>query len=376
MLDLNEVRGRIDQIDNSLVELFRKRMEVCREVAEFKIGTGKKVLDRQREIQKLETLGGLAQNDFEKHGITEMFTQIMAMSRKLQYQMMAEHGIVEKLPFGAVDDVKKEQVKVVFQGVEGAYSHAAMLQYFGDCTESFHVPNFEAAMKAVADGEADYAVLPIENSSAGQVGDVYDLLIKYDNTIIGETYLSVNHCLLGLPGADISQIKTVYSHPQGLMQCVGYLNSHADWQQISQPNTAMSAQKVVEEKDRTKAAIASRLAAKLYGLEILAEDVNDNQSNTTRFIIVTREKQYPRDARKVSICFEIAHESGSLYNTLSHIIYNNLNMTKIESRPIADRPFEYRFFVDFEGNLGDAAVENALFGIQEEVKNLKILGNY
>lgn len=376
MLDLSEVRGRIDQIDQKLVRLFHQRMEVCREVAEFKMDHGKKVLDKKRETEKLQTLGDMAADEFERHGITEMFTQIIAMSRKLQYQIMAQRGITQKLPFEPAEQIATDGVTVVFQGVPGAYSHAAMLQFFGDAVNSFHVPNFEAAMKAVAEKKADYAILPIENSSAGQVGDVYDLLMKYDNTIVGETYLPVSHCLLGLPESCMEGITAVYSHPQGLMQCVGFLNGHPQWQQISQANTAMAAMKVVEEKDPSKAAIASELAAKLYGLKILAAGVNDNKTNTTRFIIVASKKQYQTAARKVSICFEIAHESGSLYNTLSHIIYNNLNMTKIESRPIPDKPFEYRFFVDFEGNLGEAAVENALYGIMEEAKSLKILGNY
>ncbi len=376
MLDLSEVRGRIDQIDRMLVTLFRQRMDVCRDVAEFKIDTGKKVLDKARERQKLETLGAMAQTEFEKHGITEMFTQIMAISRKLQYQIMSDRGITEKVPFEPVEEIRRDGVTAVYQGVPGAYSHAAMLQYFGDDVKNFHVPNFEAAMKAAAEGEADYAVLPIENSSAGQVGDVYDLLMKYDTTIVGEVYLPVSHCLLGLPGADPEKIRTVYSHPQGLMQCAGFLNAHPQWQQIGQANTAMAAQKVVSEKDPTCAAIASALAAKLYGLEVLNEHISNSTTNTTRFIVVTAKKQYRADAKKVSICFEIQHESGSLYNMLSHMIYNNLNMTKIESRPLPDRPFEYRFFVDFEGNLSDPAVENALLGIREEAQNLKILGNY
>ena len=231
-------------------------------------------------------------------------------------------------------------------------------------------------MKAVANKEADFGVLPLENSSAGQVGDVYDLLTRYDNTIVGEYYLPVRHCLLGLQGADIDKIQTVYSHPQGLMQCGKFLNEHSSWQQISQANTAMAAQKVIKENNPKTAAIASETAAKLYGLEILEEGINDNKTNTTRFIIVSRKKCYRRDASKISIMFEIPHESGSLYTILSHMIYNDLNMTKIESRPIPEQPFEYRFFVDFEGNLADAAVENAILGIKEEAARLKILGNY
>ena len=289
---------------------------------------------------------------------------------------MKEEGVAQPVPFACVDELEKENARVVFQGVEGAYSHAASMAYFGESASYTHVPNFEEVMKAVAEDRADFGVLPLENSSAGQVGDVYDLLTRYDNTIVGEYYLPVRHCLLGLKGANIDEIQTVYSHPQGLMQCAKFLNEHPDWQQISQANTAMSAQKVIKENNPKTAAIASATAAKLYGLEILEEGVNDNKTNTTRFIIVSKKKIYCKNASKISILFEIPHESGSLYTILSHMIYNDLNMTKIESRPIPEQPFEYRFFVDFEGNLADAAVENALLGINEEAARMKILGNY
>ncbi len=376
MLDLSESRAQIDVIDKEITRLFQKRIDVCRDVAAYKIQNNKKVLDKTRENQKLETLSQLAEDGFKEHGIQDLFTQVMAICRKRQYQIMKEEGVAQPVPFAPIDAIEKENVKVVFQGVEGAYSHAASMAYFGESAEYFHVPNFEEVMKAVAQGEADFGVLPLENSSAGQVGDVYDLLTRYDNTIVGEYYLPVRHCLLGLKGATINEIQTVYSHPQGLMQCAKFLNEHADWQQISQANTAVSAQKVIKENNPKTAAIASATAAKLYGLEILEEGINDNKTNTTRFIIVCNKKIYCKQASKISIMFEIPHESGSLYTILSHMIYNDLNMTKIESRPIQEQPFEYRFFVDFEGNLADAAVENALLGINEEVARLKILGNY
>ncbi len=376
MLDLSESRAQIDVIDKEITRLFQKRIDVCRDVAAYKIQNNKKVLDKTRENQKLEALSQLAEDGFKEHGIQDLFTQVMAICRKRQYQIMKEEGVAQPVPFAPVDAIEKENAKVVFQGVEGAYSHAASMAYFGESAEYFHVPNFEEVMKAVAQGEADFGVLPLENSSAGQVGDVYDLLTRYDNTIIGEYYLPVRHCLLGLKSANINEIQTVYSHPQGLMQCAKFLNEHADWQQISQANTAVSAQKVIKENNPKTAAIASATAAKLYGLEILEEGINDNKTNTTRFIIVCNKKIYCKQASKISIMFEIPHESGSLYTILSHMIYNDLNMTKIESRPISEQPFEYRFFVDFEGNLADAAVENALLGINEEVARLKILGNY
>lgn len=376
MLDLNEIRGRIDGIDRKIVELLEERMAVCQEVAQFKIETGKPVLDREREQQKIHTLRALTHNDFNARSVEELFTQIMAMSRKMQYQLLAKEGMGAGIAFEAVNEKKEERARVVFQGVEGAYSQAAMQQYFGEQADSYHVPEFSLAMKEVQENRADFAVLPIENSSAGMVADVYDLLMEYDNAIVGECYLKVEHALLGLPGASLHDIKTVYSHPQGLMQCAHYLDRHKEWRRISLANTALSAQKVVTDQDKTQAAIASENAGKIHGLVPLDYKINDNKENTTRFIIVAAKKIYSKEAKKVSICFEIAHESGSLYNTLSHIIFNNLNMTKIESRPIPKRNWEYRFYVDFEGNLSEPAVQNALLGLNQETSMLKILGNY
>lgn len=376
MLDLNEIRGKIDAIDGKMVALFEERMAVCREVAQYKINTGKPVLDREREKQKIDMLRSMAHGDFNTRSVDELFTQIMAMSRKMQYQLLAEHGISSKIPFEAVKELEKQRARVVFQGVEGAYSQAAMVQYFGAEVDSYHVPEFAVAMKEVQEGRADFAVLPIENSSAGMVADVYDLLMEYDNAVVGECYLKVEHALLGLPGASMEEIGTVYSHPQGLMQCAHYLDRHKTWRRISLANTALSAKKVVQDQDKTQAAIASENAGEIYGLVPLDHRINDNKENTTRFIIVAAKKIYKKDAKKVSICFEIAHESGSLYNTLSHMIFNGLNMTKIESRPIPKRNWEYRFYVDFEGNLSDPAVQNALLGLNQETGMLKILGNY
>lgn len=376
MLDLQQAREEIDKIDEQITALFQQRIEVCRDVAEYKIRNNRKVLDKKREQEKLERLRALAKTPFNRYGIEGLFTQIIAICRKRQYQIMRDEGVTQLLPFTCIEALPLEQARVVFQGVEGAYSHAAAKAYFPETADCFSVPTFEQAMEAVACGRADYAVLPLENSSAGQVGDVYDLLTRYDNTIVGEYYLPICHCLLGLPGAKLEEITAVYSHPQGLMQCAGFLEAHPDWQRIGQANTAMSARKVLSEQDPRAAAIASKTAARLYGLQVLAEAIHDNKGNTTRFIIVSNRKEYCREASKISVMFEIPHESGSLYSILSHVIYNDLNMTKIESRPIPERPFEYRFFVDFEGNLSWPAVENALFGIEEEAARLKILGNY
>ena len=231
-------------------------------------------------------------------------------------------------------------------------------------------------MEEVAAGRADYAVLPIENSTAGIVADIYDLLTEYNLYIVGEQVLKVEHVLLGLPEAKLSDVSCVYSHPQGLSQCREYLEEHRQWKNVAVSNTAAAAKKVSEEQDKTHAAIASRDAGEFYNLKILAENICKNDSNVTRFIVLAKKPVYENSSSKISVCFEARHESGTLYNVLSHMIYNGLNMTKIESRPIVGKTWEYRFFVDFEGNLRDSAVKNALRGMEAETGYLKILGNY
>ena len=374
-MDLADLRVKIDEIDEQIVDLYEKRMDISRQVAEYKIETGKQVFDKKREEEKLRKVKSLTHNDFNSHGIEELFEQIMSMSRKLQYRLLQEHGSSGKLPFIGVDGLDAGKARVVFQGAEGAYSQAAMMKFFGNEINSFHVDSFRDAMSAIDEGSADFAVLPIENSTAGIVSEIYDLLQEYENYIVGEQIIKIEHCLLGVPGADISQIKRVYSHPQSLMQSARYLGNH-DWQQISMQNNAFAAQKVATEKDPSQAAIAGEQAAEVYGLKVLQKGINDSGNNSTRFIIVTNQKIFRKDASKISICFELPHESGSLYHMLSHFIYNNLNMTKIESRPIEDRTWEYRFFIDFDGNLADSAVKNALRGLRDEARNMKILGNY
>ena len=376
MATLEELRTQLDEIDNRMAELYQMRMDVCQQVGEYKVKAGRKVYDRQREKDKLADVASKVQGEFNKKGIKELYSQLMSMSRKLQYQRLVESGALGRLPFIQIDSLDKENARVVFQGTEGAYGQAAMHQFFGDDVNCFHVRTFRDAMEAIEEGSADYAVLPIENSSAGPVNEMYDLLDEFENYIVAETILPVVHTLSGLPGTKLSEIKRVYSKAEALMQTTRFLDDHSDWQRISVVNTAIAAKKVLEDQDKAQAAVCSTYAAKLHGLEVLVDEINDEEDNSTRFIVVTNQKIFLKDASKISIEFELPHESGSLYNSLSHFIYNGLNMTKIESRPILKRNWEYRFFVDIEGNLNDAAVQNALRGLTEETIRLKILGNY
>lgn len=374
MNQLLELRDKIDEIDKEIVRLFEERMLVSENVAKYKMSIGKAVLDRQRELEKIEKLTGLAHTDFNAQGVESLFEHIMTISRMRQYMLMA-HADKENFGFSEDSLTITPETKVVFAGVRGAYGQQAMDGYFGKDVDSFNVPTFKEAMEVVSSGKAEYGVLPIENSSTGIITDVYDLLAASENYIVGVYDVKVEHALLGIQGGSIDQIKTVYSHQQGLLQCRNFLKDK-NWDEVCMANTAIAAKMVVDDKDPSQAAIASVLAAKVHGLSVLAEEINDIDNNTTRFIIIKNKKQFRPQANKITICFEVAHESGTLYNILSHFIFNDLNMSKIESRPIRGEKFQYRFFVDFEGNLNDKNVIGAMTGIMAEAQHFRILGNY
>lgn len=375
-MDLQEIRNQLDRIDTELERLFEKRMELCGEVAEYKLETGKAVYDADRERQKIQAVTDMATGEFNKQAVGELFLQMMTLSRRYQYQLMAGRLRKQDLGFQCVESLPFRGKRIAFQGLPGAYGHGAALQFFGADAELFHVRRFEDLMIAVQEGRADYAVLPIENSSAGAVTDNYDLLLKYDNYIVAETFLPVNHALLGTKDSCIGDIERVYAHSQALMQSSEFLNANPKWQQLSLENNAVAAKKVMDEQDKTQAAIASEIAGEIYGLKTLATSINHNKENTTRFLILSKKAVYRKDAEKISVCFELPHKSGSLYNMLGNFIFNHVNMRMIESRPIPGRNWEYRFFVDLEGNLEDPGVINALFGISQEANYMKILGNY
>ena len=202
------------------------------------------------------------------------------------------------------------------------------------------------------------------------------MLFRSDNYIVAETFVPVKHFLLGTKDSTLDDIRRVYAHPQALLQSSEFLNKRAGWQQISMENNAVAAKKVRDENDRTQAAVASEIAGEIYDLKPLAEAINNSRDNTTRFLILSRKPVYREGAEKISICFELPHKSGSLYNMLGNFIFNHVNMRMIESRPVPGRSWEYRFFVDIEGNLENPGVINALYGISREAQNMRILGNY
>lgn len=375
MVDLQVTREKIDTVDKQIVALFQERMELARDVAEYKLNVGKPVFDKEREKNKLKELSSMARNEFNQRSIQELFAMIMSLSRKFQYGMLSETEAIEK--FQCFDKLPiEETTRVVYFGVPGTHTHQAMGEFFGDKVQVRNALTFKEIMELVQQGEVDYGILPIENSSTGGITDSYDLLMEYDNYIVGEHYLKINQALLGLPGAKIENLSKVYSHPQGLLQCSTFFEEHPKIQQEKYDSTAAAAKKVAEDKDITHAAIAGIKAAECYGLEVLNPVLNKEEANSTRFIVISKKPIYVKYSNKVSICFEIPHESGTLADILSHFKFNGLNMTKIESRPISGRTWEYRFVIEFEGNLNDDGVRNALNGIFEEAVKVKILGNF
>ena len=374
--DLSITRKEIDAVDQEIVRLLEKRMDLALEVAKYKMSTGKPIYDRQRELEKLEKLGSLASTEFNSKGVQELFLQIMSVSRRYQYQVIGDPDNEIGKKFSKVDGFQySKDTKAVYAGVPGAFAQQALVAYFGEDVAMESVDSFSEVADMVAKGKADYGVLPIENSSAGFVNGIYDLLERYQLNIVGEQKIQINQCLLGLPGIDMEKITTVFSHPQGLMQSKEYLEQ-TDWKQVSMSNTALAAKKVHDDNDPTQVAIASERAASLYGLEVLNPQLNRSDLNTTRFVIVSNQRVYEKNANKISISFSLPHECGTLYNILAHFIFNDINMTSIESVPMSNRQWEYCFFIDFEGSLDDSQVKNALKGIEAETEDFKILGAF
>ncbi len=374
MIDLMESRKKIDEVDQKIVELFETRMKLAMDIADYKRSVGKPIFDAAREEEKLTMLKSLTDSEFNKKAIADLFKQIMSMSRRLQYMLLDS---LESLGLSEVDRITTEPAtRVAFFGEKGSYTEQAMLEYFKTEVTGIPMATFGEVMQAIQDSSAAYGVLPIENSSTGTLTDIFDLLAEYDNFIIGEHLVKIEHNLWGIPGAQLSDIRKVYSHRQGLLQCSEFLNLHPEIEQIEFGSTAGCARLILEENDISQAAIASERAGGYLGLNLLQASIHNEANNTTRFIVISNKKVFIKGAQRTSICFALPHKSGSLYHALSHFIYNNINMTKIESRPIAGKAFAYRFFVDIEGSLDEPAVKNALHCIKEEAIEMKILGCY
>ena len=275
-----------------------------------------------------------------------------------------------------ISHYKTNDLKIGYQGVKGSFSEEAMISFFGENNKSLNYEKFEDVFISLKNDEIDYGILPFENSCTGAITSVYDLISKYGFYIVGEECIKINQNLVGVKDATVDDIKEVYSHPQGFEQSKNFLRNHEDFKLIYFYNTAISAKHVSKLNDKSKAAIASSRAAKIYNLDILAKNIHDNNNNHTKFVIISKNLESSKESNKITVSFSLENRAGSLYNLLGHFVKNNLNMIKIESRASNGELWEYVLYVDLEGNINDEKVKNAINLIKEETRYFKLLGCY
>lgn len=267
-------------------------------------------------------------------------------------------------------------MQIAFQGEPGAYSEAAIFEHFGSQHTTIPCESFERVFESVVSGTCERGLIPIENSLAGSIHRNYDLLLQNNLTVVGEHYLHVHHCLIALLGVELAEIRRVISHPQALAQCDAYIRSLGGVKAEAAYDTAGSVKIVRQQNDRSLAAIASRRAAELYGMHILRENIEDNAANITRFLIISCEALDPGTDAKTSIVFSLKNEPGSLFKALSVFALRDIDLTKIESRPLVGKPWEYFFYIDFAGSIQEEVVGRALSHLGEHATDLRVLGSY
>jgi len=364
--DISDLRNQIDKIDASLLLLFENRMEVVLKIAQYKKKNNMEILNGAREELVIKKNLELVTNSDLLLEVEEFFKSVMKISRGYQKKNLNLDGVL----------VGDEKINVGFYGVTGSFSEEALKGYFGEKVDTKALTEFEDIFLELKYGKINYGVIPIENSSTGAIAEVYDLLNKYNFYITGEKYLKISQNLMGIKGSTLGEIKEVYSHSQGLQQSMEFLKGYKHWKLVPFNSTAKSAELVKERQDKTFAAIASSKAAEIYGLKILQKNINSNATNTTRFVVIGKEIKATNENNKISLVLSITHKAGSLYNVLKYFAENNINLLKIESRPIVDKPWEYFFYIDFEGNINDNKVVTAIDLIKMNSRYFKILGNY
>lgn len=367
---LGKLREEIDEIDGQLLPLFLRRMDCSQRVAQLKGEAGMPVFSPQREqaiLDKVREQGGE-----DGDAAAALYRSIMAISRAKQHKILQNGGALRELERTAARTLHTEGARVVCQGVVGAFSHKAARSFFGEISPSFE-PTFQQVFEDVATGSADFGVLPVENSAAGSVTAVYDLILRYRFYIVGAVDVKVEHCLAA--GKGTGTPTAAASHPQALSQCSGYLKSHG-LKALEWSNTAAAAQYVAQKCPPGVAAVCSKEAAREYGLQILQENIQNEAENTTRFIVISKDAILPGDAGKISLCFSLPHETGSLSSVLERFAMEGLNLTKIESRPLPGKNFEYDFYLDFTGNIHHPKTLDLICALQDELPRFSFLGNY
>lgn len=367
---MHDLRHDVDRIDNDILRLLAERRDVARLIAEAKSSSERPFHDGQREKQViLDRLATADRYDLDADLVSGVWEQIMAASLRVQF----DHAQQRARP-------KLESVTVAIQGVEGSNSHRAALELIGTTAKQSWVScsRFVDAVAAVKNGQADLAVLPIENTTSGAIAEVYDLLLDTKLSIVGEAKLRVIHCLLGVQGADLGDLKTVHGHPQAVAQCADFLATIPDVEVIYTNDTARAARSIAEINNPTVAAIAGEQAADLYNLEVIRAGINSRATNYTRFVAVslnaiTVEDRVPA---KTSVVLSVSNEPGALAEVLDTFASGEIALVKLESRPMPDDPWQELFYLDFEGNLKDPEIVSTLEKVRAKTSYLRVLGSY
>jgi chorismate mutase/prephenate dehydratase len=351
-VSLEDLRRDIDDIDARMVKLLAERVSVARKIGALKKKKGRQVQDATREKDVIKHVRQLAKKEkINPEDVEGLYRLVMAASRSVQ------------------------GTEVAFQGQDGAYSQEAAYNFFGNSVLTRPCETLDEVFKLVQEGGLPYGIVPVENSQEGSISRSYDLLLDADVMVCGETQIRVSHCLISNRGTSPASIKRIYSHPQALAQCQAYLR-HMGCEIIPAYDTAGSVKMIKERKIMDGAAIASARAAQIYDMQIIAREIEDNPRNTTRFFILSREDAPPSGDDKTSIVFLLKHKPGTLHQALGAFAGRKINLTKIESRPTRQKPWEYNFYLDFEGHRSDSAVQQVLAQVEEISLFLKVLGSY
>lgn len=375
-MELSEIRSKIDRIDDEMAALYVKRMALIQEVAKNKAQTGKTVTDGEREREIVYRLAEKSPKELTVY-LKELYDTVFFTSKAYQSALIGRTSrTVEELKKLIADGFTEMPAlaTVACQGIKGANSGVAAQKFF-PVPNIVYVKNFEGVFGTVESGLCEYGVLPIENSTAGSVLEVYDLMRKHNFHIVRSVRVRIAHCLAALPDAELKDIKNVISHPQALMQCGEFIKNSGYLSQADE-NTAIAARRVAESGDKTLAALCSKECANEYGLKILKENVQQSDLNYTRFILIKKDLCIYKGADKMSVMTSLPHEAGSLNRMLGRFSALGLNLTKLESRPIAGSDFEFMFYFDFDGDVTEPAVHNLIAELENGSDNFVFLGAY
>ena len=377
-MNLEELRKQMDSADAELLKQFERRMDVAAQIAEYKRDNGLPVLDAGRERQKLAELTGMAQED-KKQYVSVLYALLFELSRSAQQRLLNQGTALTAQIAAAIENTPKlfpAYPAVACQGVEGAYSQQA-------CDKLFRTPsilyfhNFQGVFAAIDSGMCQYGVLPVENSTAGSVNEIYDLMMEYRFHIVRSTRLKVDHNLLAKAGVKVENIRRIYSHAQAISQCAGFLSTlDKDVKITAVSNTALAAEMVAQSGRTDVAALSSRSCIDLYGLKALKRSVQDQGNNYTRFICISKNLEIYPGSNHTSIMLTTAHKPGALYKLLARFYALGINVTKLESRPIPDRDFEFMFYFDLETSIYSDEFIQMICELSANTEDFAYLGSY